>query len=79
MRCGRMLKLLFVSIAFLGLVSCGGGGQYSYNSSFSSIKQASSSVVASFGNSNKRAASTNFKSSITSFKKIGSTTLSAGY
>ena len=74
-----MHRLLFVSIAILGLVSCSWGGKYSYDSSFSTIKEASSSVVTSFGNSNKRIASTNFRSSITRNKKIGSTTLSSDY
>lgn len=74
-----MHRLLFVFIAILGLVSCVGGGEYSYNSSFSTIKQASSSVVASFGNSNKRIASSNFRSSITSSQKVGSTILGSDY
>lgn len=70
-----MHRLLFFFIAILGLVSCAGGGEYSYNSTYSSIKQASSSVVASFGNSNTRINSTNFRSSITGSQKNGSTTL----
>ena len=70
-----MHRLLFFFIAILGLVSCAGGGEYSYDSTYSSIKQASSSVVASFGNSNTRINSTNFRSSITGSQKNGSTTL----
>ena len=70
-----MHRLLFFFIAILGLVSCAGGGEYSYNSTYSSIKQASSSVVASFGNSNTRINSTNFRSSITGSQKNGSTAL----
>lgn len=70
-----MRRLLFFFIAILGLVSCAGGGEYSYNSTYSSIKQASSSVVASFGNSNTRINSTNFRSSITGSQKNGSTAL----
>ena len=70
-----MHRLLFFFIAILGLVSCAGGGEYSYNSTYSSIKQASSSLVASFGNSNTRINSTNFRSSITGSQKNGSTTL----
>ncbi len=70
-----MPRLLFFFIAILGLVSCAGGGEYSYNSTYSSIKQASSSVVASFGNSNTRINSTNFRSSITGSQKNGSTAL----
>jgi len=70
-----MPRLFFFFIAILGLVSCAGGGEYSYNSTYSSIKQASSSVVASFGNSNTRINSTNFRSSITGSQKNGSTAL----
>ena len=70
-----MHRLLFFFIAILSLASCAGGGEYSYNSTYSSIKQASSSVVASFGNSNTRINSTNFRSSITGSQKNGSTTL----
>ena len=70
-----MPRLLFFFIVILGLVSCAGGGEYSYNSTYSSIKQASSSVVASFGNSNTRINSTNFRSSITGSQKNGSTAL----
>ena len=68
-----MHRPLFFFIAILSLASC--AGEYSYNSTYSSIKQASSSVVPSAGNSNTRINSTNFRSSITGSQKNGSTTL----